>query len=100
MYNGGLYCNFEENVSNRFKGDIDAMVAAAEERWASYVSRDVHHRWPPLTCRLPTRLPTQYGSLQAGPFNVGCMADCHDDPAANCKSDPMARVIPPPDTYK
>ena len=40
-------------VLSQFKADIDNMIADAEARWTEY-----------------------YGDLHAGPFNVGCMADC------------------------
>ena len=53
VYNGGLYCNYNSGAASNFASDIDSMIAAADERWISY-----------------------YGSLQAGPFNAGCLADC------------------------
>mmetsp|Transcript_9376 Transcript_9376/g.19804 ORF Transcript_9376/g.19804 Transcript_9376/m.19804 type:complete len:85 (+) Transcript_9376:470-724(+) len=53
VYNGALYCNYMSSVTSKFKADIDNMIADAEARWTEY-----------------------YGDLHAGPFNVGCMADC------------------------
>jgi hypothetical protein len=63
VYGGALYCNYQNDAASKFANGIDANIAAANARWVAY-----------------------YGSLEAGPFNSGCLADCFST-TCDCESD-------------